>query len=430
MNKLLILTLALVILFASCGKPPVYLPEASPGGAVKDNWTYETPAAGPYEGAFKNLSSQLYMEDGALYFDGGLGDGKLVPMRLNLATGNLTAVCPDPVCAHDTTECPLYGTRDFLPIEFAGHTQYLVLRRYYDQRQTLTGWDPVRIEQLERYDPTGGKSVVLETYDGNYSLGPEVYLGQYRFYMSSDYDEEGKWVGGLTRMNLENGRRELLWPQEDAMPLLAKDGRVWASNGGELFSFDGLAEDPASTRRTEREGLFPLTGTFSTDGINLYYPSAHDGMLRVVPLDGGEEAEIDLPFAKGYGIVTAAGGWLTYFSGGDTDLGKADIRGYASTVVELNGEEFRRCRPDGSEDQCVFRFEGEYASFRPLHIAADGRYLYCTYSWWEDPDGDGVYRDGDQHYSFPVNGHDNCSLLRIDCETGEAKIITIREGTK
>ena len=77
MKKLLILTLALVILFASCGKPPVYLPEASPGGAVKDNWTYETPEAGPYEGAFKNLSSQLYMEDGALYFDGGLANDAL-----------------------------------------------------------------------------------------------------------------------------------------------------------------------------------------------------------------------------------------------------------------------------------------------------------------------------------------------------------------
>ena len=95
--------------------------------------------------------------------------------------------------------------------------------------------------------------------------------------------------------------------------------------------------------------------------------------------------------------------------------------------MELYGTEFRRCRPDGSGDERVFRFEGEYASYRPIHIAVAGRYLFCTYSWWEDPDGDGVYRDGGQQYSFPVNGRGNCSFLRIDCETGEIVKIVIRE---
>ena len=45
--------------------------------------------------------------------------------------------------------------------------------------------------------------------------------------------------------------------------------------------------------------------------------------------------------------------------------------------------------------------------------------------------GDYLYFDGGNGgYSFPVNGHDNCSLLRIDCETGETEIVVVREGTK
>ena len=60
----------------------------------------------------------------------------------------------------------------------------------------------------------------------------------------------------------------------------------------------------------------------------------------------------------------------------------------------------------------------------------DGRYLYCVFYWWEDPDGDGIYRDGDQRYSYPVNGRSDCIFLRIDTETGEAVKIVVREDGK
>ena len=107
-------------------------------------------------------------------------------------------------------------------------------------------------------------------------------------------------------------------------------------------------------------------------------------------------------------------------------LGKAEIPGYESGEVILYGEEFRFCSPDGSGDRLVYRFADEYASCRPLETISDGRYLYCYYTWWEDPDGDGVYRDGASQYSYPGNGHSGCSLLRIDIKTGGIRKITVR----
>jgi hypothetical protein len=67
----------------------------------------------------------------------------------------------------------------------------------------------------------------------------------------------------------------------------------------------------------------------------------------------------------------------------------------------------------------VYRFEGDTAGIRPVHGIAAGNYYYCTYLWWDDPDGDGIYRDGADKYSWATNGKSDCDLLRIDLTTGE-----------
>ncbi|MBR5366390.1 MAG: hypothetical protein IK132_09140 [Clostridia bacterium] len=428
MKKLVLISVAALLLF-SCAKTQTE-PSLSPD-PVREGWTYAPPETGMYEGRARHIGGdQLTVEDGYLYFDGGEGDGYVVPMRLNLETGNVTALCTDPVCAHNSVECPLYGTRHFIPVRIGETTQVLALRLYSYPEQTLSGEEWTTVWDLVCYDPVSGKRTVLETFEGNMGLFPEVYFGPYRFYISQITDEEGNWVGGLTRMDVTTGKTELLF-EGFYMPLLEKDGRVWVSDGVGFFSFEALSASPVL--REEFGGtsdMLPDQTLCSTDGANLYVTQNQSDTVRVIPLDGGEERVISVSFAESYKRIIPADGWLCYFSGENTVLGEARIRGYASDKLELYGEEFRRCRPDGTEDQCIFRFEGEWASFRPHNIVTDGRYLYCTYSWWEDPDGDCIYRDDAQRSSLPVNGHDNCSLLRIDCETGEAEIITIREGTK
>ncbi len=434
MKKVLLLSLAALLFLPSCTKTQTQ-PEPSPD-PVREGWTYAPPETGMYGGRARLIAGdQLTVEDGYLHFDGGVGDGYVVPMRMNLETGNVTALCTDPVCAHNTVECPLYGMRHFIPVRIGEKTQILALRFYPYPEQTLSGEEWTTVWDLVRYDPMSGEKTVLETYEGHMGFTPEVYLGTYRFYISQVYDEEDNWIGGLTRMDITTGKTELLF-EGFYMPLLEKDGRVWVSDGVGIFSFE--AQSPSPFLREEfssPSAMLPDQTMCSTDGTNLYVTQNQSDTVRVFPLDGGEERVISGSVGGSYARGGPGGGWLYYFSGENTVLGDARIRGYASDKVELHGEEFRRCRPnpsapDGTEDELVFRFEGEWASFRPSHTVSDGRYLYCFYSWWEDPDGDGVYRDGDNRYSFPVNGHDNCSLLRIDCETGEAEIITIREGTK
>lgn len=437
MMKKPILFLLSLALFAGCGTP-VSLPGTGPepetaSAPLLENWTYEPPEAAPFDSHLKRLGDKLFIEDGYLYFDGGEGAGKVIPMRLNLETGNVTAVCPDPVCTHKTPDCPLYGTWAFLPTEIEGHTQLIVERRYSYRRKMLIGTEQLDVHRLERFDPASGKSVVLEEYDFELrGFSPEIYYGQYRFRLSWEYDEAHRRIGSMARMNLLNGSEDVLFPGETAQLLFVRDGRIWAVNETEIFSFDALAEHPAETRRTERAGRFGLAAPYRTDGVNIYGNGTAEssGEIRVIPIAGGEEGVLSLdpvPHAVG---VSRTDTWYFYTAGEAVILGKTEIYGYASDVVELYGGELRKCRPDGSEDQLVFRFDGEWASCRPLDTVCDGRYLYCVFYWWEDPDGDGIYRDGDQRYSYPVNGRSDCIFLRIDTETGEAVKIVVREDGK
>ncbi len=419
------LALAFALLLLSCAKPQTE-PVPSPD-PVREGWTYVPPENGPYEGCARNLADGLTVEGGFLYFDGGVGE-YTVPTRLNLATGNVTAVCSDPLCAHDSPECPLYGIYHFLPLK---DLSILAVQQYSVTEMTAVGQVIAEhVNRFIRYVPEERKRIILEELGSQGGYGPEVILGNYRFYLSQIYNEEGEWIGGLSRMDLDTGNTEMLFEGYYDL-LFHKDGRVWVSDGVGFFSFE--ADHPAPVLRSEFVGtsaMLPEYSRFSTDGTNLYITQHLNKTVRVLPIDGSGEYSLTLDFADYWYLLYPVGGWIYYFSGETAVIGDARIRGYASDKVELYGEEFRRCRSDGSEDQCVFRFEGEWASYRPLHIASDGRYLYCDYSWWEDPDGDGVYRDGDNCYSFPVNGHDNCALLRIDGETGEVMRIVIREGTK
>ncbi|MBE6724303.1 MAG: hypothetical protein E7576_03745 [Ruminococcaceae bacterium] len=425
MKKLFLVSLAALLLLPSCAESPA--PSAYDPGETGSDWVYLPSDDRVYEGSCRNFSSGLQAVGDYVYFDGGWG-GYVVPARLNCTTGNVTWLCSDPLCAHDTPECSLYGTRDFLALDDGS---ILALRQYAVTEMTLSGLEVAdRVHEIVRFEPDTRRRSVVEEFGDRLSLGPEVIVGNLRFCNSNVYDEEGSWVGGLERMDLSSGKTEQLFEGWYTL-LFHRDGRVWVSDGVGFFSFEAEADSPVL--RLELEGksaILPEHTRFATEGTNLYITEHENNTVRVLPLDGGEERSLTIDFADYNYILYMTENWLYYFSGETTVLGKARVGGYASDRVELYGTEFRRCRPDGSEDERVFRFEGEYASFRPIDVAVAGRYLFCTYSWWEDPDGDGVYRDGDNRYSFPVNGHDNCSLLRIDCETGEAEIITIREGTK
>ena len=169
--------LSLMLLIPSCAQPrgDPSLPASKP---LREGWTYTPSEDRVFEGMSRNFSARLQAVGAYLWFDGGSG-GYTVPMRLNLETGTETAVCPDPLCAHDTPDCPLYGTRDFLALDDGS---ILALRQFGVSEMTMGGLTVTdRVHEITRFDPETGTSAVVEEFGDWLSLGPEVIVGNLRF---------------------------------------------------------------------------------------------------------------------------------------------------------------------------------------------------------------------------------------------------------
>ena len=112
--------------------------------------------------------------------------------------------------------------------------------------------------------------------------------------------------------------------------------------------------------------------------------------------------------------------------GDDVVLGKADIRGYASSEVEITPLVICRSRHDGSGEERLALVTDIEKGLSPLGWIVVGNYFYCEYSYWEDADGDGIFTYGDNKYSTMItSGGAVCRLMRVDLTTGDIYIFSI-----
>ena len=181
--------------------------------------------------------------DGLKYRDGYIYIVCGTPYRLNTETGNVTTVCGDPLCTHDSDECPFFrnsgtGTAYYISADgslcFPGDSGFV------------------------RYDQEKMKRVLLDDYKGAASLffAPEVYYDDYRIYSGFEYDpEKDEYTYGLRRADLKNGGSEFFGGTTDEdgnyLPLKAQP---WFTVGDRLYLEDGKCFSLARQGRRRPEG--------------------------------------------------------------------------------------------------------------------------------------------------------------------------------
>lgn len=414
--KLLFILLGALVL-ASCGKDDLHYLETT--AATTENTL--TPETFPYTpsdnrepyGNPKNISTPLQYHDGYLYFV--IGNGMDVPMELvryNCESGNATAVCPDPLCDHGDADCPLFHLRrnNMFVVGEDGNV-------YFD---ALTWNDTQPNYSVLQFDAKSGKTQTLVDFGDTYGRSNECFTEDYCFTLGGYWDEAGEnYITCVMRRDLHTLISVPLFEVDQEMGedysytynvLFIVGDRLYLSDQRCVFSvnFDG------GDRRVHFEGRGDWRSR--TDGTYMYYCNTEGELCRRALVDGAEQRLGVYPYEKSF-LLTED--FICYRAGESVTIGKARIRGYASDTVTLDAGELRVCDLDGGNDRLVYRFEGETATIRPMHGVVIGNYYYCTYHWWEDPDGDGIYRDGADKYSWATNGKSDCDLLRIDLTTGE-----------
>lgn len=416
MRKITILFL-LCGLLVSCGSEELhYFPDETAAEAEAVGYSYTENSDRPVSGApTTSLPWNLQYADGYLYLAsfGGMGipgeanSGLMYTLRrINPVTGNVTDVCPDPLCAHNSTECPFYGL-DSMPIGFHDG-KIFYRRRWITHADGETG----RVDFYSAdvmFDTASGKLTEVKKLNGEGGgINSYLYTDTHRYWYDFVWDENSTESGQylLFRAAYEKPVPEIAAEvsYDEAGFVGYADGMLYFTDGRTLYAADEHMEN----RRDIAE--VPLTyGNHWFGGDSVYYADDNNRIFRIL-LETGEIT--DMGFTAGGLEITE--NWIYYSSPEWVSLGKNRVYGMAGDEVTVTGQHIFRCTHDGSGTETVFSFEGELYSTRFRSFIPVGNYLWGTYHRWDDADGDGIYRDGDHYESS-----DDARILRIDVMTGE-----------
>ncbi|MGI6752887.1 MAG: hypothetical protein ACOX31_01055 [Eubacteriales bacterium] len=165
-------------------------------------------------------------------------------------------------------------------------------------------------------------------------------------------------------------------------------------------------------KKTVVEGKF--SDQMLTDGRRIFWEEKNsDGSISLfsMNIDGSDQTALNVD-AWSWKLTTNYIYYLTYDK---ITVGKLQSKSISSSELVLTGSELRRCAHDGSGDELVWKFEGEYANMRFIEWHAIGNYVYATYTDWTDSDSDGVFTDSDCYQS---NSGTKIKIMRINILTG------------
>ena len=417
----LILPLLLCVLLSSCGSELHYLTdETAPPADSGYSYTHsdDCPVSG---GAVTSQPWYLQYADGYLYIQGISGTGipssdntflNYTLKRINPKTGSVTDVCPDPLCGHNTEECPFYGL-DSLPVGFADG-------KVFYRRRWITGVDgeagTVDFYSADVvYDTASGKLTELVNLNGEGGgIVSELYADTHRYWYVWQWDKENPETGAyfLTRAAYNTLKTEFLAEISFAAARFVgyADDTLYFTDRRVLYSTDERFEN----RRDITEASLRYDSYFF-GGDSVYYIDENDCVFRIL-LSTGEITDLGIRA----GTLAVTENYLYYTSPEEVVLGRARIYGYSADEVRVTGEHIYRCARDGSESERIFTFDGPLSATRLIGFEAVGNYIWSTYIRWDDPDGDGIFTDGAQYES----GRDG-KIIRIDVMTGETLELTL-----
>jgi hypothetical protein len=279
-----------------------------------------------------NGGSEVKYFDGCIYFFNGNSYGRqenhATLYRFNIMTGNITTVCPDPLCAHNTPDCPFYAMD---PDYYVYKNKIYYGRTFYfdiDFKDLGFSSDFVSFDisesKLKQYYSSEDISGAL--------IGSELYVDKYRFYYDAIVDTKINTVNTtINRMNLEDGSIDVLKVNSSFKIgsndstnfgdkfLFAIGQRIYFTDGMEIYSTDFNMND----RQDIISGAF-ISSKILTDGEYIYWGESEDSdntnfkTLYRTKLDGsGEKSSIgiiteDWQLTKNY-IYYLNLSWSSYF---------------------------------------------------------------------------------------------------------------------
>ncbi len=422
MKRFISFVLVAALLLTSCAKIESIRPPGNNGADASTSYQIPDYSYAPNgdraaNRALAGLDTAGMMEsivckwDDKLYFTGSRPDLQNTLFCLDLPTGVVSYVCPDPLCRHDNADCPFYGACSGIYI-YEDTIYYKV--RYsagvYDSSGKFSHTSHVfemRAFNLE----TGNLRVVLEFDFDASTTNQQYYDGtDYYWYDFAKAEDEDMVVNTLCRTDLLTGETVVQKQSQENyfadQLLFVRDGSLWQCNKMGLYRTDAETLENRETVMTFEPG----TRTFARgDQILLIKPENDYWKLSVLDPVSLREEEIGI-------LNQTPSDWMCF-----TDSGV--FYTLADDTVEITVNQKPKSIKNHAvwyfplsqtgEPSLAYVFPEEQQSMSIVYaFISDGGYLYFYYSCCEQDE------NGASSADFYYSANESC-FMRVDLSTGE-----------
>jgi len=356
--------------------------------------------------------------------------------RVNLQTGVVTNVCPDPLCDHGDTDCPFAGRLEKL---FRVDNRLIWWRVYERRGGKHREIVEERARQLCSFDLTTMEWKVLHTQpldalppmdSGRYM----AVLDDWLYHVQPGVNDAGEPVRQLVKQNLNNGRLEVLDHEamgresiDGLLVLFALDGRLYFYDQQKLFSVNAALED-MQVHLEERL----RSDTLQTDGEFVYFnrmvgEADTDYTICRLSLAGGSVEE--LPLASDSPEFVLTGEWIYYQVAGEKEkqtkfpFAQPDPMTGISSFGSTPGRGIWRARHDGSGAEMAMEFSREGDYLGPYRWLPVGDCIYIPgYYRFLDGNADGIVDPDEFINSYYDYSGDSLDVLVWDIAAGQLRV--------
>jgi len=418
--------LLIAMLISSCAQDEMHYPETETPSP--SNFTIEIPSYIESDDApiyhYGRMEKEHYQyQDGCFYFYIN-GQGALnlsrhnksnTLLRMNIRNGTITTVCPDPLCMHNTPECPFAGRMFNVSID---GDMIIYARRYIYRDDSTTKNDSVI--QICSYNLSDMKMkvhreiIMPETNKGAFKSSM-LYHNEYIYLYDMIYNEEDNtYQQGIYRINTSNNKQEIIInPQTNNTTtfLFILNDRIYFTDINTIYSVNLDIED----KQIHAEGTFS-TARIYTDGQYIYYALAGkdstDNLYRM-NLDGTNVIDLGINTDPSWFLTEK---YIYYFPHDKMNIpnpnGQTALLSMCNTIW--------RCDHDGSNKTKVVELERSEKGFIQIHdVQVIGNYAYTDYYEYVDKNESGFFESDQDRLYYSVNDPTNPHILRIDLTTGE-----------
>lgn len=360
-----------------------------------------------------NGISPIRPMDGALY----LVDRSMV-YRYSIETGGVIPLCNDPLCMHNSTDCPFYGLNTVLRMIHASNNNIFYAQDYMQWNAALGKF--TYIKRLMRYDLTNNRPHLVENIPTGVQLIDYFFYKDYQYYLNLAFDEVETDDGKTTsQMRYEICERNLITLQTR---VLRDFGDIWVSiasaDDERLYYVDALGnlgyillKDPTQGKVVcFRDNLRNMV----LDG-DYFYGKRELGKnennryiyeLYRISKEGGDAQVLTTDDVQ-YHVLTDR---YIYYS-----RTRVKFPYYDDSTILVLPREIYRIPKEGGEPECVYTIPDDMDNIYFRAYVVDGNYLYAAYI--------GVDREsGEQQFgSYTSAGPD---YMRVNLLTGEITYIT------